>query len=207
MSVNSIRKPAWKVLLIGGSSGVGKTVLARQLAHQLSLSVLLLDDVRIAMQAGTSAETNPDLHVFLQYSAGQWSIAESIVADWIRVGRAMTAPLAAIIRHHIVVPDVGRVIIEGDGILPTMLPGNFETDEVRSLFIVEQDREQLLKNMFARRRGFEEWGKAEQQGFVQASWLYGQWLAQEANRLDLPVIAARPHDNILERVLSIIAEP
>lgn len=206
MPVKRITPPNWKVLLIGGSSGVGKTVVARQLASQLSLSVLLLDDLRLALQNATSAATNPDVHVFLRYSAEQWSDADSIFADWIKVGRAMSAPLNAVIRHHIVVPDVGQVIIEGDGILPTAIPREFETDDVRAIFIVEQDQERLRKNMLSRGRGFESWEKSEQESFVHASWLYGQWLANEADRLGLPVIEAWPQHNILERVLAAIAE-
>jgi 2-phosphoglycerate kinase len=71
----------WKVLLIGGSSGVGKTMVARELAKHLSLSLLLLDDVRLALQQATSSETNPELHVFLNYQKEKWRDSESIYAD------------------------------------------------------------------------------------------------------------------------------
>src|SRR5687768_10019075 len=111
------RSHNWKVLLVGGSSGVGKTVVAGELAHHLSLSLLLLDDVRLALQQATSDETNPELHVFLKYQKEQWRISGSICADWITLGKAMAKPLNAIFSHHISVPDVGAIIIEGDGIL------------------------------------------------------------------------------------------
>src|SRR5215207_262494 len=95
------RNHHWKVLLIGGSSGVGKTVVARVLANHLSLSLLMLDDLRLALQQATSSETNPELHVFLNYRTEQWRNSESIYADWITLGKAMMKPLDAIIRHHI----------------------------------------------------------------------------------------------------------
>lgn len=44
---------------------------------------------------------------------------------------------------------------------------------------------------------------AEQDGFAHASWLYGQWLAQEAKRVELPVLDAQPQQTILERLLSV----
>ena len=91
------RSHEWKVLLIGGSSGVGKTAVSRELAKHLSLSLLLLDDVRLALQQATSNETNPELHVFLNYETKQWRNSESIHADWITVGQAMVKPLNAII--------------------------------------------------------------------------------------------------------------
>jgi len=192
----------WKVLLIGGSSGVGKTVVARELSKHLSISLLLMDDVRLAIQQVTSHETNPDLHVFLNYEEEQWGNAESICADWVRVGNAMRKPLQAIIHHHLIVPDVGPLIIEGDGILPGLTGQFIETKVVSTVFMVENDEEQLLRNLRSRGRGFNEWNTPEQKGFTHASWLYGQWLASEAQRHDLPVIDAQPQQTLLARLLA-----
>ena len=197
------RSHHWKVLLIGGSSGVGKTLVARELAKHLSLSLLLLDDIRLAIQQATSNQTNPEVHVFLNYHTEQWRNSESIYADWIKVGTAMVKPLNAIISHHIIVPDVGAIIIEGDGILPAISSHFLEPNEVCTVFIVEQNEKQLLHNLRSRGRGFNDWDIVEQEGFAHASWLYGQWLVQEANKLNLPVIDAQPRQTILERLLSI----
>ncbi len=202
--MDNIYNPKWKVFLIGGSSGVGKTVIARELAKHLSISLLLLDDVRIAIQQVTTNETNPELHVFLNYRAEQWRNSESIYGDWITVGKAMAKPLNAIIDHHISVPGVGPIIIEGDGILPLAGSQTFEQKDVCSIFIVEQNEEQLLNNLRSRGRGFNDGGKLEQEGFAHASWLYGQWLAQEAEKLGLLVIDAQPQQTAFERLLSSI---
>ena len=199
------RRHNWKVLLIGGSSGVGKTVIARELANYLSVSLLLLDDVRLALQQATSNETNPELHVFLNYETEQWRNSESICADWITLGKAMAKPLNAIISHHINVPDVGTIIIEGDGILPMANSQFSETKDVCTVFIVEENETQLLHNLQSRGRGFNDGNELEQKSFAHASWLYGQWLAQEAKNLELPVINAQPQQTLLERLLSIAA--
>lgn len=203
--MNEIQNPKWKVLLIGGSSGVGKTVVAHQLAKHLSISLLLLDDIRIAIQQVTTIETNPELHVFLNYQAEQWRNYQSIYGDWITVGKAMGKPLNAIVDHHLKVPSVGPIIIEGDGILP--LAGNqiFGQKDVCSIFIVEQSEEQILNNLRSRGRGFNGGNEAEQKGFAHASWLYGQWLAQEAEKLGLPVINAQPYQTMFDRLLSMIS--
>jgi 2-phosphoglycerate kinase len=192
----------WRVLLIGGSSGVGKTVAAGELARSLSLSLLLLDDVRLALQQATNRETHPELHVFLQYQEEQWRNSEAIAADWIAVGQAMTKPLQAIIRHHLIVPGVGPIIVEGDGILPGAGRPFAESGDVCTVFIVEDQEAGLLHNLQSRGRGFHELDRAEQEGFAHASWLYGQWLLQEAKRLELPVILARPQATLLERLFS-----
>ncbi|MBE0410523.1 MAG: hypothetical protein IBX69_12415 [Anaerolineales bacterium] len=200
------RSHNWKVLLIGGSSGVGKTLVARELANYLSLSLLLLDDVRLALQQATSKETHPELHVFLNYETEQWRNSESIYVDWMTVGQAMVNPLIAIIRHHISVPDAGAIIIEGDGILPIVSNQFSESKDICTVFIVEPNEKQLLHNLQFRGRGFNDGDKMAQEGFAHASWLYGQWLAQEADKLELPVINAQPQQTILERLLSIVCK-
>ena len=204
MNPQQTRDPDWKVLLIGGSSGVGKTFVARELARHLSLSLLLLDDIRLALQQSTSNQTHPELHVFLKYHPEQWRDSQAIFADWITVGNAMTKPLQAIIRHHCIVPDVGPIILEGDGILPNVSSPFPDPNDVCAVFIVEQDESQLLENLKSRGRGFNDWDTSQQQGFAHASWIYGQWLAREADKLRLPVIKARPQQTLLERLLSII---
>jgi 2-phosphoglycerate kinase len=164
------RNHDWNVLLIGGSSGVGKTVVARELAKRLSISLLLLDDIRLALQQVTSRETNPEIHEFLNYRTEQWRDSASICADWVTVGKAMLKPLHAIIQHHRIVPDVGRLMIEGDGILPAVSNQGLEQKDVCTVFIVENDERQLLQNLRSRGRGFHDWGNPEQEGFAHASW-------------------------------------
>ena len=202
MNPQQTRGPDWKVLLIGGSSGVGKTFVARELAKHLTLSLLLLDDIRLALQQTTSDQTHPELHVFLNYHPDQWRNAASIHADWISVGKAMLKPLHAIIKHHCIVPDVGAIIIEGDGILPIAGSPLPDPKDVRTVFIVEQNETQLLHNLRSRGRGFSEWDTLRQEVFAHASWVYGQWLAREADKLRLPVIEAQPQRTLLERLLS-----
>ncbi len=205
----------WKVLLIGGSSGIGKTVIAQELARQLSIPLLLVDDVRLALQQVTTPVQQPGIHIFLDYQAEQWRRAESIRDDWITVGQAMIAPLKVIMAHHIVVPSVGSIIIEGDGILPSLATPQTFTDlrhfsgleidhEIRAVFIIESDEEQILRNLHTRGRGFETWGGEEQRAFAHASWLFGEWLLQETQAHHLPVLPARPYDSLLERILTII---
>jgi len=192
----------WKVLLIGGSSGVGKTMISQELAKYLSLSLLLLDDLRLALQQATNRETHPDLHVFLNYQTDQWRNAATILVDWIAVGNAMTKPLHAIIQHHLVVPTAGTIIIEGDGILPMAGSPFADSNDVCTIFIVEDHEEKLLHNLRARGRGFEEWDTSQQESFAHASWLYGQWLAQEARRVGFLVIKAQPQETLLQRLLA-----
>lgn len=203
----------WKVLLVGGSSGVGKTLVARELAQNLSISNLLVDDIRLAIQKITTAANEPDIHVFLNYRNENWERPERICSDWITVGNFMAKPLDAIIAHHVIVPTAGRVIIEGDGILPRLGISSSlhhhanktqNRNVVHSVFIIEPNEDKIFQNLYTRKRGFESSSQEAQRAFAHASWLFGKWLEEEAKSMGLPTVKARPYDSLAERILETV---
>jgi hypothetical protein len=71
---------------------------------------------------------------------------------------------------------------------------------VRAVFLYEPDEVQILRN-YASREG-------EQQSMrARVSWRYSEWLRDEARRLGVPEIAARPWDTVLERVIAALESP
>lgn len=205
----------WRVLLIGGNSGVGKTFIARELVQPLGIPFLMADDIRIALQQVTTAVQNPNLHVFLEYEEAYWQHPETILRDWITVAKEMIKPLKAIMAHHIFVEEAGRLIIEGDSILPALArQQTFQdasgSDNVvieernQALFVIEENEEKILNNLRQRDRGISAVSKPQQAAFAKASSLYGRWLAQEARANQIPVLAAEPREDILARVLKAI---
>jgi hypothetical protein len=60
--------PEWTVLLIGGSSAVGKTIAAKALAQHFQVSLLLVDDIRLALQQVTLPNQQPILDSVTQFS-------------------------------------------------------------------------------------------------------------------------------------------
>lgn len=209
-------QPRWRVLLIGGSSGVGKTIVARALARRLGLSVLLADDIRMALQEMTMPGEQPGIHYFMAHPTIWQKPPETQCQGLITVGTAMMRPLAVTIAHHVFVESAGPLIIEGDGILPalaaqTTFPNiHFEAapvgDSVRSVFLVEPDEETLIRNMRQRGRGFDGFSLKEQETFARASWLYGHWLRRQADHYNLPIVESRPWETLVERVLHAVGE-
>jgi 2-phosphoglycerate kinase len=207
---------SWQLLLIGGSSGVGKTIVSQALAAHFGISRLLVDDVRLALQELTLSEHHPELH-HLEATPAAWRESPEAFPDrLIATSAALEKPLATIIAHHVVVAGVGPLIIEGDNVTPQLAAKrDFSdqkffsrlvlADQVRSLFIVEPDEHTILANMRARGRGFDQLAPAEQRTEARASWLYGQWLQREAEQRHLPVVPSRPWDTLLQRALSSIA--
>ena len=207
-------QPDWKVLLIGGSSGLGKTTIAQAVARHFGLSTLLVDDIRLALQQVTLPEQQPGLHIFSTDQEAAQRSPEQIRDGLIEVGLAMLPALKIIMAHHVVVEGVGPIVIEGDGILPQLAIqqefrelkhfwGLRTEGEIRSLFLFEPEEEMIFQNFLRRGRGFQELAPEEQRRLVHASWLYGQWLSQEARTYQLPLIPVRPYETLEERVLKI----
>ena len=206
-------KPPWTILLVVGSSGTGKTLLAQEIARHYGVSALFVDDVRLALQRLTTPEQQPALHFFLS-GPDVWQRSPEILRDGlIGVVQAMAPALTSIMEHHIVVPGVGPLVIEGDGILPGLaarpsfrdphlLSGLVGDRAIRSIFLFEPDEDLVLQNMRERGRGFGAMSPSEQRTIARMSWLYGQWLQQEAKAYGLPVLLSRPWDSLIERALA-----
>ncbi len=204
--------PSWRVLYLGGSSGVGKTRLSQTLAKHFGISLILADDIRLAIQQVTTRTSLPNLHLFDNDQAAAALSAEQLCQSFTILGQAMSPALKIIAAHHIVVEGVGSIVIEGDNVLPAMAAQHQFSDlkhfqglttrsEIRSLFLYEPEEINLLQNMRDRGRGFSNLSQEEQYKLAHASWLFGQWIYQEAQSYNLPVVAVRPWNSLLDRVL------
>jgi 2-phosphoglycerate kinase len=204
--------PPWRVLLIGGASGVGKTVLAQALARYYGVSLLLVDDVRLAIQQVTTPEQQPALHYFLT-TPDVWSHPDNdLLAGFVGVALALAPALGKIMSHHLT--DGEPLIIEGDEVAPSLvgeqspvlphIPDARLMRNVRALFVNEPDEEMIFVNMLARGRGFERMPSEKRRANAHAAWRYGGWLCEEAEKVHSLVIPARPLETLFERALALL---
>lgn len=196
----------WTALLIGGSSGVGKTAVAEYIGRHFQIQWLQVDDLRLALQwsqvqlpQGTEA-----LYFFLEHPR-IWTLSPERLRDGlIAVGEVMSPAIEVIVGHHV---ETGKpIVIEGDGILPALFlrpdMGAYRAAcRIRAVFLVEAEETTLLDNMRTRARDISERNDEELRTEARAIWLYGQWLADEACRLGLPVLEPRPWDTLAERIV------
>ncbi len=211
-------QPPWQVLLIGGSSGTGKTTLARSLARHYGVPWLALDDVRLAIQHTTTPAQHPILHRFLTDQA-PYETAKAYRDALIAVAEAMAPAVAVVIANHLSQHrEFDPCIIEGDGIVPWLavperavqsphiapVTAAIHTAHVRTFFVHEPDEEGIYRAMAARGRGFDQHDTNQQRPVVRGSWLYGEWLRAEAERYGLPVLSSRPYETSLTRALALL---
>jgi 2-phosphoglycerate kinase len=119
------------------------------------------------------------------------------------VGQVMAVGLEAVIANHL--ESQTPVVLEGDFIHPSLaaqksFAGLVNDGRVRAIFLYEMDEQQLLTNFLQR-----EPDSGLQSTRARVSWLYGQWLKEEAERYGLPVLLARPWDTLFERIMAVLS--
>jgi 2-phosphoglycerate kinase len=181
----------WLVLLIGGSSGVGKTTVAAEVARRLGAAWLMVDDLRLALER--SGLPIPDSTRVEEVDAPGGLVA---------VGEAVAPAIEVVIENH--VDQRIPVVIEGDGILPSLLErpsvrARAAGGRVRAVFVHEPDPDALLANLVL--RGADGW-RDDLRWYARRSAAHGEWLRREAERRGLATVPARPRDTLAGRIVA-----
>lgn len=182
----------WTVLLIGGASGVGKSKIAYELARYYQVNVIEIDDISQAVKTVTTRDVLPSLHYF-DTGVDWMDIGVSGNVNWLKdVSKDMIPAIKAVIDNHIE-SDV-PIIIEGDFAHPE-LATSLDNPKVKSIFINEPDKNQILQNYLAREGGQLQTYRAD----ISAE--YGAWLVDTCDKLGIQVVESRPWNTCLERVV------
>ena len=208
----SERCPTWRVLLICGASGSGKTTLGRRLAERFGVSLLLVDDIRMGIQAVTTAREHPAFHTFTVSESPAGRSHESVLAGLVTVAEALEPALRMVIAHHLAVEGAGKIILEGDGLLPRLASPaylkrqtefrNISLEEmIRGVVLFEAEQEVIRRNMETRGRGFQHASLAEQDALSIGSWRFGHYLVEQAVMAGVAVLPSRPFDTLDERLM------
>jgi 2-phosphoglycerate kinase len=198
---DDMHERSWEVLLIGGASGVGKTHVSYRLAQHFGVGITEIDDFQVILERMTTPEQQPVIHLFPTDPDAFFRMdEEEKLAFAIRYATVMAEPLEFVIANHL--EEGSPIVLEGDFLVPALavrpefdgIPAN---GKVRALFVYEVDEEQIGRNYFAREG-------EPQPGRARASWRHSEWLRQEADRLGLPTLAARPWETVFERALAVL---
>ena len=199
----SVRERRWEVLLIGGASGTGKTSISYRLARDHGVGITEFDDVVEAVKAMTTPAQQPALHHWDTHPEAMAWAPEQIVDLTQQVCRQLHPAAEAVVANHLDT-DV-PVVLEGDQLLPRLVTqarfgGIPAAGRVRGVFLVEPDQEQIAANLTAR-----EPGGGDMTVRARVSWLFGEALRAECERVGVPVVNPQPWETLLERVRAALA--
>lgn len=116
-------------------------------------------------------------------------------------GRVISSVLELVIGNHL--ENSVPVVLEGDFIQPSHAKqpayNGIQADgRVRAVFLYEPEQQQIAHNYLVR-------AGEDQSRRAHLSWRYSEWLRYEAKRLGIPVVAARPWETVLDRVIAALA--
>ncbi|MFF2950153.1 AAA family ATPase [Kitasatospora sp. NPDC057965] len=188
----------WDLLLLGGASGVGKSLAAARIAAGTGAFVVEFDDVVAAVQELTTPEQHPALHHFGEGGAVEELTPERVLDLQIATAEALEPALLGVVRNRLTVPV--PAVVEGDYLTPAgcaraLALGRAAGRDVRALFLHEGDAARITANYAAR-----EPGSGVQADRAEVSARYSHRLAAEARRHALPVVDCRPWSTLADRV-------
>jgi 2-phosphoglycerate kinase len=198
-------------LLLGGHSGAGKSTAAERLARRYETAWLMVDDLRLVLQRSRAVLPAAGATAALRFTTepGWWRqpperLLDAAVAD----ARALGPALEVVIENHI--DQRLPLVLEGDAVLPALLDrppvrSRATGGRIRAVFVVEPDEAALAASTRERGREATFMTGDEIAAVVRARWLYGRWLAGQASRAGLPVLAPRPWATLVDRIAAAAA--
>ena len=187
-----------RLILIGGSSGSGKSTTARLLAKELDAGWLQVDTLWVALQgAFASDEAVSRLLQVDRRLRESDEPAQTLVEHQIAAGRFVCSVIPKALWAELQAHDT--LVADGAWLLPEFAANlKIEGATVFGAYLQEPDAVAVRRALDSRRVS-----KQPQRWHAQVanvSWAYGNWLAEEARRFGLPVVAARPRGSLVARL-------
>ena len=172
-----------RVILIGGSSHVGKSTLAQSLGSILGWSYISTDS--LARHSGRPWRKKPETvseHVAQHYLSLS---VEDLFVDVLRHYRSMWPDIETMVTSHATDPSTERLILEGSALWPESV-ATLDLDKIAAIWLTAGT--ELFETRIHNESRFEEAagrGKKMIQKFLERTQLYNERMMDAVNRLGL----------------------
>ncbi len=200
------------IVMIGGTTGVGKSTIASEVAHRLGITrIVSTDSLREVMRAVFSEEMMPALY---ESSFNAWKKIRVPVApdaDPVPIGfKLQTATVAVGIRAVIAraVRESLNMVIEGVHVVPGYVESKMDKDAFIVPMVIDVEEEELHRSHFYVREletdGFRPYEKYRA-NFANIRKV-GDFIRQIAGERDIPVIYSHDLDATVSQVMEVIMD-
>lgn len=201
---------SWRVLVILGASGTGKSTAAKAIARRYGMPWLQVDNLRLAIESMdvTLPEGTDRLYFFLRQPDVWRRPADELRQALIDVADLLMPAVRIVLANHLAIAE--PIVLEGDGVHPAlaadpMLRPRIASGELRFCCVAEESEDRVLENMRSRGRGMDAGDSADHPRQAEVYRDYGAWLAGQCEGRGIPVVASRPFETLPERILTAVA--
>lgn len=196
-----------RIILIGGAPTAGKSTMAKLLSKHFDIPWISTDQIREIMRGTVSEEKYPALFGERNYTAEQFYgkfIPEEITAKEMNQSEETWIGIRTFIKKDFTWPS--GFIIEGVNLLPHLIARDFQSDRIKSIFLVDEDAGRIRDVVFT--RGL--WGNAKDYSDdvkeKEIEWVqsFNKIIKTEAEKYNFPCIEVAKHENDLPLVLKVL---
>jgi len=200
------------ILLLGGTSGVGKSSLALEVARRLSIArVLSTDSIRDVMRVMVSDDLVPTLHVssFEAHSrlvSGRLDGLDPIIEGFLEQSRTVLVGVRAVIERAIT--EGTNTALDGVSLVPGLLDVSQWQDRAHVFFLVaaDEDRESLHGHLMARAQGRGTRGSERYMRNFQEIFHIQENLLGRAETSGVPVVDVQDLESAAEQVVAYVVD-
>ena len=179
-------------LIIGGSSCVGKTTVARHLCGRFNLKLVETDRV---------LPNNPLLRP-LDGALDIWDRPTTELGELLIQAASVAVPY---LRQEILNLSSFSTgwIIEGERVHPVFVERALNEGSAQGVFIIETDAQRLYDTLMERLPGFRNIAESRRRAVAEVDRLYNLWIEAEAARRNLVCVQSQPWQSLADRVLAV----
>jgi 2-phosphoglycerate kinase len=200
------------ILLLGGTSGVGKSSLALEVARRLSIArVLSTDSIRDVMRVMVSDDLVPTLHVS-SFEAHSRLVSEvrdgldPVIEGFLEQSRTILVGVRAVIERAI--KEGTNTALDGVSLAPGLFDVSEWQDRAHVLFLLaaDEDRESLHGHLVARAHGR---GARASERYMQnfkEIFRIQEDLLERAEMFGIPVVDVQDLESAAQQVVSYVVD-
>ena len=194
------------LILIGGTTGTGKSTITTEVAHRLGITrVTSTDLIRQTMRAFFSRDFMPSIHVSSFEARPALEDGDPLIGGFLEQTRNVLVGVKAVLDRALV--ENHSLALEGVHVVPGLVPTALEGAIVAQCLVVVEDEDEHARHFYT--RDAESDGLRPNEKYLSALpeiRRLQDYLTERAREARVPVIENRDHEAAVDAVIGLVLD-